>query len=94
MITICKFINYIYTFAQLHYPYNKINVKVYPVIMTEDEFLRKKYDKLIHKIVNISVLSRDDIVFIQTLPNTKLLDIIYKYDKISDCTSEFLQEMK
>ena len=52
----------------------------------------KKFDKLIHKIRNIEILSNDDIIYIKTLPNEKLLHIIYSYNAISNVITDFLED--
>jgi hypothetical protein len=51
-----------------------------------------KFDKLIYKIRNIDILSNDDIIYIKTLPNEKLLHIIYAYNAISNVITDFLEK--
>ena len=52
----------------------------------------QKFNELIHKIRNINILTNDDIIYIQTLPNEKILDIIYAYNAISDVITDFLEK--
>ena len=52
----------------------------------------KKHYELIHKIRNIGILTNDDIIYIQTLPNEQILDIINTYNEILNTITDFLEK--